>query len=87
VEVIQYIYNIYNFIIFSHYHNGILIAKDFFELVKAIGESKSKQEEDRIIADEAIFFLSAINFLFIIKCYINRIGAVLEKDYSTDWFA
>ena len=28
------------------------IAKDFFELVKAIGESKSKQEEDRIIADE-----------------------------------
>lgn len=26
--------------------------RDFFELVKAIGESKSKQEEDRIIADE-----------------------------------
>lgn len=26
--------------------------KDFFELVKAIGESKSKQEEDRIIAEE-----------------------------------
>jgi hypothetical protein len=27
-------------------------VRDFFELVKAIGESKSKQEEDRIIADE-----------------------------------
>lgn len=26
--------------------------RDFFEFVKAIGESKSKQEEDRIIADE-----------------------------------
>ena len=26
--------------------------KDFFEFVKAIGESKSKQEEDRIIVDE-----------------------------------
>jgi len=28
------------------------LSKDFFELVKAIGESKSKQEEDRIIATE-----------------------------------
>ena len=27
-------------------------SRDFFDLVKAIGESKSKQEEDRIIADE-----------------------------------
>lgn len=26
--------------------------KDFFEFVRSIGESKSKQEEDRIIADE-----------------------------------
>jgi AP-4 complex subunit epsilon-1 len=26
--------------------------RDFFELVKAIGESKSKQEEDRIIIEE-----------------------------------
>jgi hypothetical protein len=27
-------------------------GKDYFELVKSIGESKSKQEEDRIIAEE-----------------------------------
>uniref|UniRef100_A0A7S3HNE1 AP-4 complex subunit epsilon-1 C-terminal domain-containing protein n=2 Tax=Spumella elongata TaxID=89044 RepID=A0A7S3HNE1_9STRA len=30
-------------------------TRDFFELVKAIGESKSKQEEDRIIADEVTY--------------------------------
>ncbi len=29
-----------------------LPMKDFYDFVKAIGESKSKQEEDRIIADE-----------------------------------
>jgi hypothetical protein len=27
-------------------------GRDFFDLVKSIGESKSKQEEDRIIAEE-----------------------------------
>jgi AP-4 complex subunit epsilon-1 len=31
---------------------GTSQGKEFFDLVKAIGESKSKQEEDRIIADE-----------------------------------
>jgi AP-4 complex subunit epsilon-1 len=31
---------------------GINLSKEFFELLKAIGESKSKQEEDRIIAKE-----------------------------------
>ncbi len=30
------------------------LSKEFFELIKAIGESKSKQEEDRIIASEII---------------------------------
>lgn len=29
--------------------------KDYFDLVKAIGESKSKQEEDRIVMEEVIF--------------------------------
>jgi AP-4 complex subunit epsilon-1 len=29
--------------------------RDFFELVKAIGESKSKQEEDRIVTEEIAF--------------------------------
>lgn len=31
-------------------------SKDFYDLVKAIGESKSKQEEDRIIAEEVKCF-------------------------------
>jgi AP-4 complex subunit epsilon-1 len=31
---------------------GMNLTKEFFELLKAIGESKSKQEEDRIIARE-----------------------------------
>jgi len=30
--------------------SGSHLSKDFFDLVKAIGESKSKQQEDRIIA-------------------------------------
>lgn len=32
--------------------SGAHLSKDFFELVKSIGESKSKQEEDRIIVRE-----------------------------------
>lgn len=32
--------------------SGSHLSKDFFDLVKAIGESKSKQEEDRIITRE-----------------------------------
>ena len=32
--------------------SGGHLSKEFFELVKAIGESKSKQEEDRIITKE-----------------------------------
>ena len=31
---------------------GVNLSQEFFELLKAIGESKSKQEEDRIIAKE-----------------------------------
>jgi AP-4 complex subunit epsilon-1 len=32
--------------------SGMHLSSEFFELIKAIGESKSKQEEDRIIARE-----------------------------------
>ncbi len=32
--------------------SGSHLSKEFFELVKAIGESKSKTEEDRIIVNE-----------------------------------
>lgn len=31
-------------------------GKDYFEFVKSIGESKSKQEEDRIISEEVGLF-------------------------------
>ena len=34
--------------------SGMHLSREFFELIKAIGESKSKQEEDRIIAREVI---------------------------------
>ncbi len=34
--------------------SGMHLSKEFFELIKAIGESKSKQEEDRIIASEIL---------------------------------
>ena len=35
-------------------------GKEFFDLVKAIGESKSKQEEDRIVAEEVAFLKKKI---------------------------
>eukprot|EP00957_Ditylum_brightwellii_P042764 3238250-Ditylum_brightwellii.AAC.1 len=31
---------------------GMHLSKEFFELLKAIGEARSKQEEDRIIVKE-----------------------------------
>ncbi|ACI64935.1 predicted protein [Thalassiosira pseudonana CCMP1335] len=34
--------------------SGMHLSKEFFELIKAIGESKSKQEEDRIIQREVM---------------------------------
>ena len=34
--------------------SGMHLSREFFELIKAIGESKSKQEEDRIIAREVV---------------------------------
>ena len=40
--------------------SGGVSGRDFFDLVKAIGESKSKQEEDRIIAEEVVYLKKAI---------------------------
>ena len=40
--------------------SGAVSGRDFFDLVKAIGESKSKQEEDRIIAEEILYLKKAI---------------------------
>ena len=37
------------------------VGRDFFELVKAIGESKSKQEEDRIVAEEIAYLKKAFS--------------------------
>lgn len=35
--------------------SGTQLSKDFYDLVKAIGESRSKQEEDKIIQNEIRF--------------------------------
>jgi hypothetical protein len=43
-------------------------GKDYFDFVKSIGESKSKQEEDRIIAEEVCAFLSF--FVLFAHCFI-----------------
>jgi AP-4 complex subunit epsilon-1 len=32
--------------------SGSHLSRDFFELVKSIGESRSKQEEDKIVLNE-----------------------------------
>ena len=46
--------------------SGMHLSKEFFELLKAIGESKSKQEEDRIIAREVAGKSSEFCFLFFL---------------------
>ena len=40
--------------------SSVPAGREFFDLVKAIGESKSKQEEDRIIAEEVVYLKKAI---------------------------
>lgn len=45
----------------------IFQPKDYFDLVKSIGEAKSKQEEDRIIAEEVMHLKKAINQTSISK--------------------
>ena len=41
--------------------SGTHLSKEFFELIKAIGESRSKQEEDRIIAREVLALKNKLN--------------------------
>ena len=38
--------------------SGSHLSKDFFDLVKSIGESRSKQEEDKIITHEVLVLKS-----------------------------
>jgi hypothetical protein len=40
-----------------------VVGREFFDLVKAIGESKSKQEEDRIIAQEVIYVAMSLAYI------------------------
>lgn len=40
---------------------GSNLSKDFFDLVKSIGESKSKQEEDRIVVAEVQKLKKVVN--------------------------
>lgn len=41
--------------------SGTHLSREFFELIKAIGESRSKQEEDRIIAREVLTLKNKLN--------------------------
>ena len=56
-------------------------TRDFFELVKAIGESKSKQEEDRIVAEEvnAISYFTKLYHILIIL--FACLAGFLEKSH------
>ena len=47
--------------------SGSHLSKEFFELVKAIGESKSKQEEDRIIVSEVVALKKRVGELDLSK--------------------
>jgi len=41
--------------------SGTHLSREFFELIKSIGESRSKQEEDRIIAREILVLKNKLN--------------------------
>ena len=51
-------------------------TRDFFEFVKAIGESKSKQEEDRIITDEVCSYLLTILITIILLNTNYKLGCI-----------
>jgi hypothetical protein len=52
VHIINHMPKFYSQIYFSANSAITGPVREFFELVKAIGESKSKQEEDRIVTEE-----------------------------------
>ncbi len=60
-------------------------TKDYFELVKAIGEAKSKQEEDRIITEEVRSFNSNYCGDWELIHYLTNIGGVSQKSCGSNW--
>lgn len=59
-------------------------GKDYFDLVKSIGESKSKQEEDRIVAEE-VSTLTALSSAYLISLpFLSRsLGHFPQESCST----
>lgn len=59
--------------------------REFLDLVKAIGESKSKQEEDRIVAEEVHFLKKKIPeqvraFAFAVQLFRRGRGSRIRCD-------
>lgn len=53
--------------------SGNHLSKEFFELVKAIGESRSKQEEDRIILAGTSIPLSYSTVVYSRLCPVSHV--------------
>ena len=75
--------------------SGSHLSKEFFELVKAIGESKSKQEEDRIIVSEVVALKKRVGELDLSKkkqkellarvVYVEMLGHDASSATSRPW--
>lgn len=65
--------------------------KDYFDLVKSIGEAKSKQEEDRIVAEEvnacSIDVESLFGTILIISLFGSSLypGGVSQESNKSNW--